>query len=266
MKWLQDNPLGMALAAISGVLILFALVMAIVWNLPVSVETSETATPATTDDGTVLTAHQVADMSALQVITEKPVFNESRLPVVEEVVETEDELDLTVAIKDAPDVRLTGVIITPSMKIASLTPSNGELENVMAHEGQALTGEFVGWQVSSVNPRIVVLESRDGQKLELELQVHDVKIKEPPKPVAAAKPADGEGEQPAGGDGQPLSRAEQIRQRIAERREELRREQEEQAQADAAGKAAKPNEYQNAIRAMLKKNSKDKSSDDKKDG
>ena len=127
MKWLQDNPLGMALAAISGVLILFALVMAIVWNLPVSVETTETATPATTGDGTVLTAHEVADMSALQVITEKPVFNESRLPVVEEVVDSEDELDPSVAIKDAPDVRLTGVIITPSMKIASLTPSNGEL-------------------------------------------------------------------------------------------------------------------------------------------
>lgn len=266
MKWLQDNPLGMALAAISGILILFALVMTIVWNLPVSVETTEIATPATTGDGTVLAAHQVADMSALQVITDRPVFNESRLPVVEEVVDGEDELDLTVAIKDAPDVRLTGVIITPSMKIASLTPSNGELENVMAHEGQALTGEFVGWQVSSVNPRVVVLESRDGQKLELELQVHDVQIKEPPKPVAAAKPADGEGEQPAGEDGQPLSRAEQIRQRIAERREELRREQDEQAQVDGANKAAKPNDYQSAIRAMMKNNSKDKSSDDKKDG
>ena len=93
MKWLQDNPLGMALAAISGVLILFALVMAIVWNLPVSVETTETATPATTGEGTVLTAHQVADMSALQVITQRPVFNESRLPVVEEVVDGEDEPD-----------------------------------------------------------------------------------------------------------------------------------------------------------------------------
>ena len=266
MKWLQDNPLGMALAAISGVLILFALVMAIVWNLPVSVETAETAAQETTGADTVLAAHKVADMSNFQVINEKPVFNESRLPVVEEVVDGGDELDPSVAIKDAPDVRLTGVIITPSMKIASLTPSDGELENVMAHEGQQLTGEYVGWRIGSVSPRTVMLESRDGQQLELELQVHDVKIKEPPKPVAAAEPAAAEGEQPAGEDGQPLSRAEQIRQRIAERREELRREQEEQAQADAAGKAARPNDYQSAIRAMMKNNSKDKSSDDKKDG
>jgi hypothetical protein len=30
MKWLQDNPLGMALAAVGGVLVLFALGMTIV--------------------------------------------------------------------------------------------------------------------------------------------------------------------------------------------------------------------------------------------
>ena len=268
MKWLQDNPLGMALVAISGVLILFALGMAIVWNIPVSVETAEITTQETAGVDTVLVAHQVADMSNFQVINEKPVFNESRLPLVEEVVDDEEDVDLAVAIKDAPDVRLTGVIITPSLRIASLTPSNGELENVMAHEGQQLTGEYVGWQVGSVNPRTVVLESRDGQKLELELQVHDVKIKEPPKPVVAAQPAAGQGDQPVGEDGQPLSRAEQIRQRIAERREELRREQEEQQDQNeaGAGKAAKTSAYQNAIRAMMRNNSKDKSSDDKKDG
>jgi len=271
MKWLQDNPLGMVLAAISGVLILFALVMAIVWNLPVSVETAEIAAQETAGGTTVLAAHQVAEMSALQVINEKPVFNESRLPVVQDVVEGDDVLALTVAIKDAPDVRLTGVIITPSLKIASLTPADGKLESVMAHEGDALTGEFAGWQVSSVSPRTVLLESRDGQKLELELQVHDVKIKEPPKPVAVAEPAAAGGEQALGEDEQPLSRAEQIRQRIAERREELRREQEEQqAQSEAKVKAVKdtksaPQNYQNAIRAMMNK-SKDKSSDDKKDG
>ena len=270
MKWLQDNPLGMALAAISGIFILIALVMAIVWNLPVSVETAEIAAQETAGGGTVRMAHQVADMNALQVINEKPVFNESRLPVVEEVVDGEDELDLTVAIKDAPDVRLTGVIITPGMKIASLTPADGKLESVMAHEGQPLTGEFAGWQVSSVSPRTVVLESRDGQTLELELQVHDVKIKEPPKPVAA-KPAAAEGEQPVSEDGQPLSRAEQIRQRIAERREELRREQEEQqaqgeARTDRASKPAQPQDYQSAIRALMNNKPKDQGSDDKKDG
>jgi hypothetical protein len=151
------------------------------------------------------------------------------------------------------------------MKIASLTPADGKLENVMAHEGESLTGEYVGWLVSTVNPRTVVLESRDGKKLELDLQVHDIKIKEPPKPAVPEKTAQaesGQEEQAAGEDGQPLSRAEQIRQRIAERREQLRLEQEEQQ----AQSGAKPSDYQSAIRNLMKNKSKDKSSDDKNDG
>jgi len=273
MKWLEDNPLGRALAAISGVFILLALVMAIIWNLPVSVEIAETETEDQDGDVSVLTAHQVAPLRDLLVVNEKPVFNESRLPQVDVDVD-EDELaeDATVAVKDAPDVRLTGVIITSGMRIASLTPAKEDIKSIMAHEGQALTGEFVGWQVSVVNPRTVVLESRDGQKLELDLQVHDVKIKEPPKPAPAktAQAESGQGEQMVDEDGEPLSRAEQIRQRIAERREELRLEQEEQAQAqDAAGGEGKPpkvSSYQAAIRAMMNNKNKDQDSNDKKDG
>ena len=273
MKWLQDNPLGMVLAAISGVLALIALGMGIVWSLPVSVETAEAEAQEAAETARFLAAHQMAAVSEFQVINEKPVFNESRQPVL---VDSEEdgvvEDDLTVAITDAPDVRLTGVIITPGKKIVSLTPTDGKLESVMVHEGQPLTGEYVGWQVASVSPRTVVLESRDGQKLELDLQVHDVKIKEPPKPVATTKPASDQKDKPVGEDGQPLSRAEQIRQRIAERREELRREQEEQqAQGDApaeksAAKAAKPKDYQSAIRALMNNRPKDQGSNDKKDG
>jgi len=224
MKWLQDNPLGMVLAGLSGVFVLLAAVMAVLWTLPVSVDTTEVNTEEDTGGNAVLVAHTAGDLSEFQVINEKPVFNQSRLPVID-VLDDGEVDDATVAVKDAPDVKLTGVIITPSVRIASLTPADENLKSVMAHEGQPLTGDYVGWQVSSVSPRNVVLESRDGQKLELDLQVHDATIKEPPKPEPTAKtePPGGQGE-----DGEPLSRAEQIRQRIAERREELRREQEDQ--------------------------------------
>ncbi len=278
MKWLKDNPLGVVLAATSGVLVLFILIMGIIWNLPTAVETAETDVPETATGETVLVAHQVAAISEFQVINQKPVFNESRQPEIVEQVGAADPVEKpTIEIKDAPDVRLTGVIITPTLKIASLTPADKKIDNVMVHEGQPLTGEFVGWQVSSVNPRNVVLESLDGQKLELELQVHDVKIKEPPKPAAPVKQTQaksGQPEQILDEDGQPLSRAEQIRQRIAERRDELRREQEDkqsqQAQnnvrSSGTAKAAKPQDYQSAIRALMQKNRKDKSSNDKQDG
>ena len=269
MKWLQDNPLGMALAAASGVFLVLVLGMVITWNLPVSVDEAGTGTEGAGGNETVVAAHQVAAMRDLQVINEKPVFNESRLPVIDDgEAEGESEEGSTVTVKDAPDVKLTGVIITPGMKIASLTPSNETLETVMAHEGQSLIGEFTGWQVSEVKPRSVVLKSSDGQSLALKLQIHDQAIKEPPKPIPA-KVARAESEQDGimvDEDGEPLSRAEQIRQRIAERREELRLEQEAQSDALPDGKRPSASPYQNAIRNMTNNKSKDQGSNDKKDG
>jgi len=285
MKWLQDNPLGMALAGLSGVFVLLAAVMSVLWTLPVSVDTAEVDAEENTGGDAVLIAHTADDLSEFQVIIEKPVFNESRLPVIEEPGEGDPGEDTTIAIKDAPDVRLTGVIITPNVRIASLTPADGNLESVTAHEGQSLTGDFAGWQVSSVSPRNVVLESQDGQKLELDLQVHDATIKEPPKPEPVANTQPDQDGQTQGEDGEPLSRAEQIRQRIAERREELRREQEDQQFNDgrAGGrpdrdrpsqgepqantqKASQPQDYQSAIRALMNKKPKDQASNDKNDG
>ena len=266
MKWLQDNPLGMILAAFIGVLVLFALGMSIVWNLPVSVETTSAGTELTTDDDTNMVARQIGTLGDYLVINEKPVFNESRLPVVEEVEGEPTVEDGVIEVKDAPDVKLTGVVITSNEKIASLTPADTNIETVMAHEGDSLTGEFVGWQITNVSPRAVVLESRDGQTLHLDLQVHDVVIKEPPAPVAPAPSAASPDAGAGGEEDEPLSRAEQIRQRIAERREELRLEQEAQRpEREAQSLKAVPANYQSAIRAMMKKNSKDSDSDDKKD-
>jgi hypothetical protein len=279
MKWLQDNPLGMILAAISGVFVLLALGMAIVGALPVSVEIAGADTEITSDNETNMAARQIGTLNDYQIVNEKPVFNESRIPVIDDEEPADEELPGEIEVKDAPDVRLTGVVITPGMKIASLTPADGNLKTVRVHEGESLTGEFVGWQVATVNPRAVLLESRDGQSLALDLQVHDAKIQEPVVPVAAAPTSAalsnaqvlaGQGSE-ATGDDEPLSRAEQIRQRIAERRAELRQEQEAQqsqnaAQAGSAGSKNKSSAYQAAIRNMMKNKSKDQGGDDKKDG
>jgi len=273
MKWLQDNPVGMILASISGFLVLLVLVMTVVWNLPVSVEIAGTDKELATAGETNLAMRPIGDLGEYHVIDEKPVFNESRLPDVGDTGEDLQVDDTAIAIKDAPAVKLTGVVITPDSRFASLTPEDKNIENVMAREGDSLTGEFVGWRVAEVNPRLVVLESRDGQSLKLELQVHDTKIEEPP-PVVPASPAaqalTGEGGD-AAEDEEPMSRAEQIRQRIAERREELRREAEEQqaeggTQANTARQPSKPPDYQSAIRAMMKNKSKEQGSNDKEDG
>lgn len=267
----------MVLLGAIGVFLLVSLSLLIVRALPVSTDIEEVVEQDGGVTATTAVAQEVGPISDYQVINEKPVFNVTRLPIAGDDDTDESVDDDTIAVKDAPEVKLTGVIITPGLRIASLKPIEGNLENVMAREGEALTGEYVGWQVSTVSPRNVVLESRDGQKLKLELQVHDTKIEEPPKPAKPAQAANAENtqEQALGEDGQPLSRAEQIRQRIAERREELRREQEEQeyqsqaegrTQADGSTSANKSPDYQSTIRAMIRNKPKDTSSDDNKDG
>jgi hypothetical protein len=274
MKWLQDNPIGLILTAISGVFVLIALSIAIIWNLPVSTETVGVETEVATGDQANLAARQIGVLGDYQVINEKPVFNESRQPIIAELDDEPQVDDIAIEVKDAPDVKLTGIVITPSARIASLTPADGKIEVVMAHEGESLTGDFVGWRVAAVNPRDVVLESLDGQSLNLDLQIHDVKIQEPPPIVAPATTSQapaGQGVDTVGEDDEPLSRAEQIRQRIAERREELRLEQEAQqsqseTQTATAGRSTKPSAYESAIRALMKNKSKDQGTNDKKDG
>jgi hypothetical protein len=267
----------MVLLGTIGAFLLVSLSLVVVRAIPVSTEIGEVVEDAGDATASTTVAQKAGPLSDYQVINERPVFNVTRLPVVGEEDDDMSVEDDAIAIKDAPEVKLTGVIITPGVRIASLKPVEGNQENVMAKEGEALTGEYVGWQVSTVNPRNVVLESRDGQKLELELQVHDVKIEEPPKPKPAktARTAQAEEgrDEPVGEDGQPLSRAEQIRQRIAERREELRREQEEQqnneenrSQGNGRAQANKSPDYQSAIRAMIRNKPKDNSSNDNEDG
>ena len=273
MKWLQDNPVGMILASVSGFFLLLALGMAIVWNLPVSVDTEGVAAEVEAGSQQGVAFREIGELGDYQVINAKPVFNESRQP---DIADADDELaedDTAIEIKDAPDVRLTGVVITPSSRIASLTPANQNIKSVMAQEGESLTGEFVGWRVAAVQPRTVVLESRDGQSLELELQVHDTKIAEPPvvAPAAISQALSGVSAEQTDVDEEPMSRAEQIRQRIAERREELRLEQEANqsgsgTQVGTANQPTKSSDYQSAIRAMMKNKSKDQSSNDEKDG
>ena len=74
MKWLQDNPLGMVLAAVCGVFILLALVMAIVGSLPVSVETAGAEIEVSPDSKTNTTAREIGTLSDYQIVNEKPVL------------------------------------------------------------------------------------------------------------------------------------------------------------------------------------------------
>jgi hypothetical protein len=80
------------------------------------------------------------------------------------------------------------------------------------------------------------------------LQVHDVKIEQPPELETdkSEEASSSAGQAESGDSDQPLSRAEEIRQRIAQRREELRRAAEDKEQNEDPDM-----DYRQAIQSMI---------------
>jgi len=248
IKWFEGNPAGIIFASICAGLLLISLLLAVLWSLPPSVPKS------TQEQGDTVTALDVPELDdsepleAYTVITERPVFNQSRLPVIEEGSADGDEDDpLADEDVDAPELQLAGVVITPSIRMVTLR-SKDESESLVAFEGQPLEGNYGSWQVSQIQPREITLSSDSGEELQLSLQVHDVKIEEPPElETEESGETSTSAEQASDGDSdQPLSRAEEIRQRIAQRREELRRAAEEK-DLDQAPDV----DYRKAIQSMV---------------
>ena len=252
IRWLEDNPLGIALASVSGGLLAILLLLIVIWTLP-AFSPSTAQEGANTVPGLELPELAVSEtIDNYAVITEYPVFNSTRLPEIEADLEDAPEEDLTVEEVDAPDVQLTGVIITPSIRMATLRKS-GEKLSLVAFEGRPLEGDFGSWQVSRIDHREVTLSSGAGEEMQLILEVHGLAIAEPPEPKPpAAEDKQGKDDQAGRSEDPPLSRAEEIRQRIAERREELRKAAEENEQSE-------PVSYQQAIQAMIGRKSQEKS-------
>ena len=268
IKWFEDNPVGKALISICGGLIVVAMLLAVIWMLPPSAPSmdAEDESHVASLDLPELQATEAIEKYA--VITERPIFNESRLPDLTLGLNENPDEELQQEDIGAPDMVLAGVIITPSLRMATLREKGNET-SLVAFEGRPLEGNFGTWQISRIEPREVTLSSGDGEEVQLQLQIHDMKIAEPPKAEKPAGESDVQAkrELAARESGQPLSRAEEIRQRIAERREELRRA----AEADKEGnspanpqskKEPRKQSYKDAIQSMMKRKDQDKSEND----
>ena len=257
ISWLEDNPLGIVLASVCGGLLVISLLLAVIWALPASSPSADPEGENTVPDLELPELAVSESIDKYAVITEHPVFNNTRLPVIEDDLDDlEEEPEEEV---DAPDVQLTGVIITPSIRMATLR-QEGEKLSLVAFEGKPLEGNFGSWHVSKIDYREVTLSSGAGEEIQLKLEVHGVAIAEPPKPEPSkAESKQGKKGQARQGEDQPLSRAEEIRQRIAERREELRRAAEEDEQGDRTEAVS----YQQAIQAMMGKKRQEKLKNEK---
>ena len=263
MNWLEHNPLGVALASACGLLLLLSTALAYYWSKPASSGAPAQVVSADGVSEAQRLASELGPISTYREVTDRPVFDQSRRPKL--AVDDENgglDKNLTSAVANKPEVKLSGVVITPEFSLVTLTPAGGG-ESFVAHEGKPLEGEYVGWAVVDIKPRRIVLASLEGGEMKINLRVNTRKIKMPPKPkpVKPAATAADQGE--AGNEGdEPQSRAEEIRQRIAERREDLRRKAESKP-ADANQRT----QYQNAIRNMInRKNDKDKNEKKKRGG
>lgn len=252
MKWLENNPLGLGLLVASGVLLFTGLLLWLLWSRPVATDPDSLALVAPGLPNGPANRWEIGPARDYQVFNDRPLFNETRRPAVLDEETPEQETQVVKAeVAKTPDVRLTGVIITPSERLASLTPSGGG-EALILREGAPLEGEYVGWSVNAISPREVRLRSARGENHSLELVVHDQPIKEPPRPTPVRpEPAGGEPDGDSTEEGQELSRAEEIRQRIAERREQLRQEAEQEKEDEQAQKASRVSAYQDAMRSMM---------------
>ncbi|MEE4216671.1 MAG: hypothetical protein V2I48_03615 [Xanthomonadales bacterium] len=255
---LTDNPIGRVLAAVSAGLLALLLLLAVIWVLPPS------GAAGGDGDGNRDPSSEVPQLKTGQpienyaVITDRPVFNESRQPIIGVSPEDESEDEELAGDEDvdAPDVVLAGVVITPELRVATLRLKDSP-ESLLAFEGQPLEGDFGSWHISRIEPRQAILESGAGEQVRLELQIHDAMMDTPPEPERAAAP--GDHAQNTLDDGQPMTRAEEIRQRIAERREELKRAAEEGG--EQPGQPPQLN-YRQAIQAMMQQGNKNQETDE----
>lgn len=171
-------------------------------------------------------------------IYRRPVFfSDRRLPVIamadlEEEPEIEEEVEEE---EPVPDLKasVAGIIITPDMRMAMIRDQAAD-RTVLLREGMSLEGEQAAWKLDRIDSRLVNFVSVDGRSAGLELEVNTRGLTRPARTINSAEQeppaeqADNEAAEQA--DAEALSRAEEIRRRVAERRAELRAEAERRAQ------------------------------------
>lgn len=265
MKWLDKNPIGLALVLASAAVVAVGGILWFAWTRPVSTDLSGAEAGSAQVPMDTQATWEMGPARDYQVFNDRPLFNETRRPTVvdEPDPEAEETEVVEVEVAKPPRVKLTGVVITPEARLVTLTPEKGG-EPLILQEGKPLEGEYVGWSVNAVSARAVNLRSARGEDVSLDLMVYDQTIKEPPKPKRRnPEPSEEDGDQgEALNTEQAMSRAEEIRQRIAERREQLRQQADQEREEGSNQQSERRDAYQSAIQNMLQGGRPDNENED----
>lgn len=184
------------------------------------------------------------ELGQYAVIIERPVFfPDRRLPVLA-VAEENEQMDFQPIPEPDPieplKAVIAGIIITPEARIAMVNDQVAGKVMVL-REGMSLEGEQAAWQLSEITERKADFVSVDGQQSSLQLQVYTEGLVAGNSGLAANR-AQSDGSA-AGEEVDPeeaQSRADLIRQRVAERRAELRARAAERAEGQESTPEPEP--------------------------
>jgi general secretion pathway protein N len=109
-----------------------------------------------------------------------PLFNEDRKPTPIDASEGED----TAAPQSPLNIALTGIISTPSVKIA-MVQDKARNQSVALKVGMPLEGDQASWTLVEVKPRSVVFKSAANERTEVELETAVVQPPKAPAPRSA---------------------------------------------------------------------------------
>lgn len=119
-------------------------------------------------------ARRVGELSQYAAIAQRPVFSEDRQPHPFVMGGGQGER--------SGELRLTGVLITPQLRMATFTTDQGRSLRLRV-QGDPVEG----WRLLSLAPRSATIEGAGGTRT-LELQVFDGQGGEPPTPLRTQGP------------------------------------------------------------------------------
>lgn len=264
-QWMESNPIGFALGAMTAGLLTLGVLLSFFWRSGAALtEAPEEASAAPLPELPAKT-EGLGPLGAYEEVNSRPLFNVGRRPIVIAQAPADEAPTPQPAKPQAPppDLRLTGVVITPEQRLVTLTPEKGG-EALVVAQGKPLEGEYFGWRVGEVQARSVKLRAAGGRTISKELSVYDRPIAAPPKPKPKPKPQDRD---PAAQDAdespeQSPSRADEIRERIRQRREQMRSEAAQEEQSRESTTETRRNNYRDAIQALMAPGEKDAESAD----
>lgn len=104
--------------------------------------------------------------NSFAAIEARPLFNDDRKPTP---AEDSEALAGDAAPATPLNVTLTGVIVTPEVRIA-LVRDNARNQSVALKVGMPLEGDQAGWILTAVKPRSAVFKSAGNEESEIELE------------------------------------------------------------------------------------------------